>query len=159
MNNNQNPKEKTCAFYASDYHFEMVSLPYISKNIENENEVVILTENNLEESMKKLLKKVNLKENKKEDILNLNWKNNDIVKFQKIEDNMKENKKVIIFVKGREKYIDKTNKEINNLIEENDNVKVIDCYDMEEVGEKLDKIILQYNKILNTNGEKEIEKL
>ena len=24
-------KEKTCAFYASDYHFEMISLPFIEK--------------------------------------------------------------------------------------------------------------------------------
>ena len=24
-----NTKEKLCAFFASDYHFEMISLPYI----------------------------------------------------------------------------------------------------------------------------------
>ena len=159
MNNEQSSKEKVCAFYASDYHFEMVSIPYINKNMEDKNEVVILTENNLEGTMKKILENVNLKEDKKEKIFNLNWKNNDSEKFQKIEDKIKENKNIIVFVKGKEKYIDKTNKEINNLIEENDNVKVIDCYNMEEVGEKLDKIILQYNKILNTTGEKEIEKL
>ena len=29
MNKNQKTKEKTCAFYASDYHFEMISLPFI----------------------------------------------------------------------------------------------------------------------------------
>ena len=29
MNKISNTKEKTCAFYASDYHFEMISLPYI----------------------------------------------------------------------------------------------------------------------------------
>ena len=27
----QKTKEKTCAFFASDYHFEMISLPYIEK--------------------------------------------------------------------------------------------------------------------------------
>ena len=30
-------KEKTCAFYASDYHFEMISLPFIEKNLESNN--------------------------------------------------------------------------------------------------------------------------
>ena len=28
MNESQITKEKTCAFYASDYHFEIISLPY-----------------------------------------------------------------------------------------------------------------------------------
>ena len=31
MNKSKITKEKTCAFYASDYHFEMISLPYIEK--------------------------------------------------------------------------------------------------------------------------------
>ena len=26
-------KEKNCLFFASDYHFEMISLPYINKSI------------------------------------------------------------------------------------------------------------------------------
>ena len=39
----KNTKEKICAFYASDYHFEMISLPYINKRIENKDEIVILT--------------------------------------------------------------------------------------------------------------------
>ena len=158
MDNSKKTKEKICAFYASDYHFEMVSLPYINENMKNDNEIVILTENNLEGTMKKLLEKVNLKEDKKEDILNLNWKNDDIEKFQKIKEDIKDDKNLIVFVKGKEKYINKTNDEINNLIENNDNIRVIDCYNMEEIGTKLDKIITQYNKILNTTGEKEIEK-
>ena len=77
MNQGENTKERICAFYASDYHFEMVSLPYISKEMDNQDEIIILTENNLEETIKKLLSKVNLKENKKKKILNLNWKNED----------------------------------------------------------------------------------
>ena len=158
MDNSKKTKEKICAFYASDYHFEMVSLPYINENMKNDNEIVILTENNLEGTMKKLLEKVNLKEDKKEDILNLNWKNDDIEKFQKIKEDIKDDKNLIVFVKGKEKYINKTNDEINNLVENNDNIRVIDCYNMEEIGTKLDKIITQYNKILNTTGEKEIEK-
>ena len=45
MNKNQITKEKTCAFYASDYHFEMITLPYIEKKLEEHKEVVVLTEN------------------------------------------------------------------------------------------------------------------
>ena len=48
MNKNQETKEKICTFFASDYHFEMISLPYIDKNLEEDKEIIILTENNLE---------------------------------------------------------------------------------------------------------------
>ena len=159
MINDKNTNEKICAFYASDYHFEMVSLPYIDKNLENKNEIIILSENDLEETIKNLLTKVNLKENKKANILSLNWKKNDSEKLQAIEKNINQNKRTIIFIKGQEKYINQTNKNIENLNTKNSNLKIIDCYDIEEVGENLNQIMSQYNKVLNTNGEKEIEKL
>ena len=42
-----------CAFYASDYHFEMMTLPYISKKLDESKKVVILSENNLNEDVYK----------------------------------------------------------------------------------------------------------
>ena len=54
MNKNQKTKEKTCAFFASDYHFEMISLPYINKKLDESKEVIVLTENNLKETIKTL---------------------------------------------------------------------------------------------------------
>ena len=65
MNKDKNTKEKICAFYASDYHFEMISLPYIESKLEEKNEVIILTENNLEETIKILISRMNLAEEKK----------------------------------------------------------------------------------------------
>ena len=89
MNENQNTKEKSCVFYVSDYHFEMISLPYISKKLEEEKEVIILTENDLEDTVKTLTLKINLKEDKKRKLLNINWKNTKIQKnnqnFQKLD--------------------------------------------------------------------------
>ena len=152
-------KEKICAFYASDYHFEMVSLPYIDQNLENKNEIIILTENDLENTIKNLLSKVNIKENKKSKILKLNWKQDDTKKIEKIKENINENKKITVFIKGKEKYINQINKNIASLNQNNKNLKIIDCYDIQEVGENLDQIMLQYNKILSTTGEKDIEKL
>ena len=150
---------KVCAFYASDYHFEMISLPYISEKLEKNNEIVILTENNLEGTVKKLLSKINLKEEKKQDILNIDWKNDNKEKFQKIQKIKNKDKETIIFVKGKEKYINDINKNIKEIIPTNSEIKIIDCYNIEEIGKNLDKITVKYNKILNTTGEKEIEKL
>ena len=159
MNKNEITREKTCAFYASDYHFEMVSLPYISKKLENNSEVIVLTENNLNDAIKNLLTKINLKEEKKQNILNINWKNDDEEKIKMIENITKKNKGITIFIKGEEKYINDTNKNIEPYIIGNDNVKIINCYNIEEVGENMNTIMSQYNKILSTTGEKEIEKL
>lgn len=157
MNKNQKTKEKICTFYASDYHFEMISLPYINKNIEENKEVIVLTENDLEETMKILISKMNLQEEKKDKILNLNWKNDDLNKFKRINNNINEQKAMVIFIKGKENYIRNVNKNIEKWIEKSSNIKVVDCYDMEEVSEKIENIMGEYKKILSTKGEKVVK--
>lgn len=159
MNKNQETKEKTCAFYASDYHFEMISLPYIEKNLEESKEILILTENNLDDTIRNLISKMNLKEDKKENILKIDWKNNDLSKFNKIKKDIEEKKDIIIFIKGKENYIKNINENIEKWMDKNSNIKIIDCYDMEEVSENLDEVMDQYKMILNTTGEKEINKI
>ena len=159
MINDTNTKEKICAFYASDYHFEIVSLPYIDQKLENKNEIIILSENDLEKTIKNLLEKINLKENTKKNILSINWKKDDIEKLKTIKENIGKNRKTTIFIKGKEKYINTINKNIENINHNNNNIKIINCYDIQEVGDNLERIMSQYNKILNTSGEKEIEKL
>lgn len=157
MNKNQKTKEKTCAFYASDYHFEMISLPYINKKLDESKEVIILTENNLEETIKTLVSKINLNQSKKENILKINWENNDLKKFKQIDKEMKNEKDIVIFVKGKENYIKNINKNIEKWVEKSENVEVIDCYDIEEVSEKLDNIMNQYKTILKTTGKNVIK--
>lgn len=159
MNKNRNTKEKICAFYTSDYHFEMMSLPYISKRIEKEDEIIILTQNNLEETMQTFLKRTNLKEDKKKQILDINWKNNDLEKIKTIQQKVKQEKDVIIFIKGKEDYIHKINQDIEGWLPKEKYVKIIDCYSIEEIGENLDKVMNQYDKILKTTGEREIQKI
>ena len=159
MNKNQKTKEKTCAFYASDYHFEMISLPYINKKMEENKEVIVLTENNLEETMKKLLSNMNLKEGTKEKIFKINWKNDDLNKFKKIKNDIEQNKKMVIFIKGKENYIRNINKNIEKWTAKSNQVKIIDCYDMEEISYKLDEIIDTYKNMLNTTGERKRDKI
>lgn len=157
MDKNQKTKEKVCTFYTSDYHFEMISLPYISKKIEENKEVVILTENNLEKTVNKLVSNINLDIEKKRKILEINWKNDDLNKFKKISENIDNEKDIIIFIKGKENYIKNINKNIEKWTEKNNNTKVIDCYDLEEVCDKVDKVLNEYSKVLNTKGEKNIK--
>ena len=152
----QNKKEeKLCLFFASDYHFEMISLPYINENLKKDNNVIIMTENDLNGTVDKLLSRVNLTEEEKEKITKIDWNNDDVSKFKEIKSANKSNKETIIFVKGKENYIDTVNKNINNWIDNNE-VKVIDCYGINEVYEDVSSIAKNYNKILSTSG---VEKL
>lgn len=152
MNKNQKTKEKTCAFYASDYHFEMISLPYINKKLDESKEVIVLTENNLKETIKTLVSKINLNEDKKVDILKIDWVNNDLNKFKKINEDIKSKKDMVIFVKGKENYIKNINENIEKWTEKSKNVEIIDCYDMEEISQDMDNIMDQYKFTLKTTG-------
>ena len=152
MNKNQKTKEKTCAFYASDYHFEMISLPYINKKLDESKGVIVLTENNLKETIKTLVSKINLNEDKKVDILKIDWENNDLNKFKKINEDIKSKKDMVIFVKGKENYIKNINENIEKWTEKSKNVEIIDCYDMEEISQDMDNIMDQYKFTLKTTG-------
>ena len=143
-------KEKTCIFYASDYHFEMISIPYIIKNIDSNKEIIILTENNLEATVNNLVKKMNLEENKKKKILKLNWKNEDLIKFKEINKKSKEKREIIIFIKGKQNYIKNVNKNIEKWISGNNNIKTVDYYEFFEVEKEMEELAKSYDKILGT---------
>lgn len=147
--------EKLCLFFASDYHFEMISLPYISENLKKNKNVIMMTENNLDGTVDELLSRVNLSKEDKEQIFKVDWKSDDLNKFRQIKSANEEGKETIIFVKGKENYIDSINKNIENWISVKD-MKVIDCYDINEVHEEVGNIAKRYNKVLSTSG---IEKL
>ncbi len=159
MLENKNSKDKVCAFYASDYHFEMMTLPYISKKLDESKKVVILSENNLNDTINVLMERTNLKTDKKKKILNLNWNNNDLEKFRMISENVKNKEQTIIFVKGKENYINNVNKNIEKWIKNDVNSKVINCYDIQEIGSEMNRIMENYGTILSTSGEKAIELL
>ena len=159
MNKNQLTKEKVCAFYASDYHFEMMSLPYIEKKLEENKKIIILPENNLEDTVKLLLERMNLKEDKKNNIISIDWKQSSLNKFKLLKKELESNQEIIIFVKGKNNYIKNINKNLEKWIENNEDIKVIDCYDINEIIQDMDMILEKYQKILKTSGEKEIDKI
>ena len=148
---NKKTKEKLCAFYASDYHFEMISLPYINRNINENREVVIFTDEDLQETIDKLLENLNLEDNKKEKILNINWSNNDVEKFKHLKTI---GNNLIVFIKGKENYIKSINNNLSNWTNDVQNIKIIDCYEMEEVANCMHDVVKGYSKMLVTSGEK-----
>ena len=148
-------EEKLCLFFASDYHFEMISLPYINENLRKDNNVIIMTENDLKGTVNKLLSRVNLNKEEKDKITKIDWKNDDVSKFKEIKSANENGKDTIVFVKGKENYINSVNENIKNWLNKGE-VKVVDCYDINEVYENVNNIAKNYSKILSTSG---IEKL
>ena len=148
-------REKTCLFYASDYHFEMIILPYICKEIENDKNIIMLTENDLEGTINTLLAKVNLNEEKQKNIMKINWKNDDTSKFKTLKKLQDDKNETIVFVKGKENYINNMNNNIRNYFNNYDKTNIIDCYDINEIGTKAKEIVKKYDNMLSTEGKKE----
>ena len=124
----------------------------INKKLDESKEVIVLTENNLKETIKTLVSKINLNEDKKVAILKIDWENNDLNKFKKINEDIKSKKDMVIFVKGKENYIKNINENIEKWTEKSKNVEIIDCYDMEEISQDMDNIMDQYKFTLKTTG-------
>lgn len=137
-------KNKICLFCASDYHLEMILLPYIKERI-NTSKFVIISQKDLEPTMKVLLNRVNIDEKIKKRIWNLNWKEKDI---SKIEDFVGEKKEINIIINGEFDYI----KNVNNYIKRNfeNNLTVIDCFHVSDVNVNIEELSKEYKYILNT---------
>jgi len=151
--------KKLCNFYVSDLHLSVMLLPYLSKQINEDVEITTIFEKLEKENIETILDKLNVKN--KEKILNINWFNSNKDTYEKIENtidkNIKDNKKVTIIIGGNKNYILENNKNIINYLEEKnmnyENVKIINCFDVEEVGTNMKSIVKQYDGILNTSGE------
>ena len=133
--------EKICNFYVSDFHLEMILLPYLNQKLKEEEPVTIISEKNLNQSIKELISKVNLDNKIKNNILNLEWDSAEIKEIQN-------NSNVVLI--GTENFIEqKKNKLIDMDVE---NLKIIDCYNLQEVEKDVQKIVLTHDKNLNTLG-------
>lgn len=55
-----------CNFYVSEYHLEIMLLPYISKKIDNEENITIITEIDLESTLNVVIERINLDKDKKD---------------------------------------------------------------------------------------------
>ena len=126
--------EKTCCFYVSDFHLEMILVPYIEEKIEEN--ISILTERKLKGSLEILISRMNLKEENKLKILQLGWDG---------DKEIKDNSNVIII--GSNEYIKKKNKEIEN----KNVISILDCYNFES--NDVNNIVKKYKNTINTLGQ------
>ena len=146
---NERNGEKLCSFYASDYHFEMISLPYIMQELKDKKQVVILTENNLNDTVQKVLSRINIDEEEKKEIFEINWNQDNQNKLDKIKTETSKNQNMTVFIKGGKNYVQK----MDSFIQENihpTNIKIIHSYPVEEVVKDMPNIVSKHQGVLST---------
>lgn len=130
-----------CNFYVSEYHLEIMLLPYISKKIDNEENITLITEIDLESTLNVVIERINLDKDKKEKIKKIGWN------IQNIE-NIIPNTNVILI--GSKKFI---NEKVFELKERQvENLEIIACYNYNEVKNDMKEIVSKYDGMLNTLG-------
>lgn len=137
--------KRYACFYVSNYHLEMILLPYIKNKIDKSN-IVIFTEENLQDTIKILLSRINFKQEEKKQILNLHhWNNNKKAKISELN-----NQEYTFIVNGSLEYI----KEINLKIKETNlkKINIIDCFNVNNKDLNINEIKDKYDKILNTQN-------
>jgi len=139
MTANKKNIEKKCCFYASDFHLEMTVVPYINKKMKENKNIVIVTENKLEDSIKILISRMNIKN--KNDILQLDWNNKDI----KLID---EKQNLVIITNGSKEFVENKNIELEKLIG-NGEIELINCYSFDEIKDEIVEIKEAHTGVLN----------
>ena len=133
--------KRYCCFYVSEFHLEMILLPYIRKNINN-SKIIIFTQENLVDTIKILLDRINFTLEEKNKILDLHYWDN-----KKIEEILpKKEDEYIFIINGNVKYIEEINKKIESF--DLKKVSIVDCYNAEKIN--LKDINKKYDYKLNT---------
>lgn len=135
---------KKCLFCVSDYHLEMILLPYIIEK-KDEFKTIVFTESNLKETIEILLTKINLKEEDKQIIKRIDWNCNDELKFKQIENAV--DNKLNVIINGNLQYLKMINKRLESI---NKDIEIVDCFHIGSPDMDISEISKKYKCILNT---------
>lgn len=144
--------KKYCSFYVSDLHLSVMLMPYINREINEDVEVTTIFEEIERKNFNQVIEKMNIAN--KEKFLNINWYNKENLNEKEIKKILGSNKNITIIIGGSKNYIKEINEEIINYIKSTQNInktiKIIDCYNVEEIGTEMEVIAQEYEEVLNT---------
>lgn len=142
-------KSRFCSFYVSDIHLVTMLLPYINEKMKEKKEFITIFETDISESAKKVIKSISLKRKEELKFMNIGWK-----KRVNIENINLENKYVIVM--GSDGFI----KQINSQLEiRSENFVIMNCFEVFQAEKNIDEIIENHEKLINSKGENDIEKI
>ena len=144
----ENQMIKACNFYVSQWHLFAALLPYVRDELKKNHKMLIISQDNLEKGIKKLVSKLNLKFENKNGLDDVIWLNDDFVIELK-----EEITPVTIVVQGTIDFI----KEINSYLENNlkpiyRKVTIINCFEIYDTNDILYNILDEHDYVFNTAG-------
>ena len=165
----KNEKQRICSFYVSDWHLTAMLLPFIEEMTEKGEKLNTILEKNITHNMEEILNRIKINEKIKEQILKIDWKNKNLIKYGDIRKFMekitKNNKKITIIIEGNKDRIEYINKNIDRWMQKQERkvkrkeIMLINCYEVSEFNQSLQEILDKHDKILNTSGIHEIEEI
>jgi len=160
---------KICSFYVSDWHLTAMLLPFIEEQVEKGENLHTLLQKNISYNIKEILNRIKIKDITKSQIINIDWKNKNILKYGEVRKFMekvtKGQRTTTIIVEGDKDRIEYINKNIDKWIQKQERkiarkqIRIINCYEVNEFNENLQEILDEHDKILNTSGIHEIEEM
>lgn len=144
----ENQMIKACNFYVSQWHLFAALLPYVRDELKKNHKILIISQDNIEKSIKKLVSKLNLKFENKNGLDDVIWLNDDFVIELK-----EEITPVTIVVQGTIDFI----KEINVYLENSlkpiyRKVTIINCFEIYDTNDILYNILDEHDYVFNTAG-------
>ena len=136
--------DRVCCFYASREHLMSILLPYINEKLEENQNIVTILEEDIGKETKDLKKIFNFEKE--------NWSK--IEEVLKRKENLKnsEFKDSIVIIIGNNSFLEQKNKIDEAKI-------VINCFEVMQGLDKIEKILEESDKILTTKGLKEISEM
>ena len=139
---------KACNFYVSQWHLFAALLPYIRDELKNNNQIIFISQDNLEKGLNQLVSKLNLKFENKNGINDVIWLDENFKLDIKVE-----KRPIDIIVQGTVNFI----KDINSYIDNNfkkiyREITVINCYEIYDTNEMLYNILDEHDYVFNTAG-------
>ena len=153
--------KKICSFSVSKWHLVTMLAPYLSKEVENKQQICTYFETDMQDIIEEFLSKLTLNPQDKQELEYLNWHSNKECKYIQINEllNSIQEQKIIFIVSGTKNYIEKVNMNINKVVRKNKikkEITIINCYEVMQFNNNIKQILDTHDKILNTSGEREI---
>lgn len=159
--------KKSCSFYISDMHFATMLIPFMKKQVERKAKFTTFLEKNYTNNIELVLARTQIEKEQRKDILEINWKENDINKYANLEKLLKnkiiKNNENVLIINGQKEYIEKVNEFIKKFLDknikryENTTIFIMDFYEVGTFNENITEILDDHEIIFNTSGEHKIE--
>lgn len=160
---------KICSFYVSDWHLTAMLLPFAEEQVEKGENLNTILQKNIIHNMKEILSRIKISDRTKNQIINIGWKNNNLMKYAEVRKYMervtRNQKTTTIIIEGSKDRIEYINSNIDKWLEKQERkvawkqIRIINCYEVTEFNENLQEILSKHDKILNTSGIHEIEEM